>query len=126
MFKADNRVHDDRLLDEAEDEMGWNNNQQGMDMIAVFINQQTDNQGWGEFLGDVWIMKHQISSSWDLHLAQHKAPHNYDCPDHGYVGPYCIMTYTYMFVTNNWCSGSYQTTEDNRITFNRGSPGFIF
>jgi len=116
-WDSDDSVHDGRLLDEAQEETGWNNNQQGMDMMAVFTNQQTDHRGWSEPLGDAWIMKHQISSSWDWHLAQHEASHNYDCPDHGYVGPYCIMTYTYMFVTDGWCSCCDQTIEDNRDHF---------
>ena len=30
-------------------------------------------------------MKHQISSSWDWHLAQYEASYNYDYPDHGYL-----------------------------------------
>ncbi len=38
MLKADNSVHDSRLLNEAEEESGWNNNQQSMDMMAVFTN----------------------------------------------------------------------------------------
>ena len=116
-WDSDDSVHDGRLLGEAQDETDWNNNQQGMDMMAVFTNQQTDHRGWSEMLGDAWIMKHQISSNWDWHLAQHEASHNYGCPDHGYVGPYCIMTYTYMFVTDDWCSGCDQTIEDNRNHF---------
>jgi len=45
MLKADNSVHDSRLLNEAQEETGWNNNKQGMDMMTVFTNQQTDHRG---------------------------------------------------------------------------------
>ena len=85
MLKADNSVHDSRLFNEAQEETGWNNKKAGRDMMAMFTNQQTDHRGWSEPLGDAWIMKHQISSGWDWHLAQHEASYNYDYPDHGYL-----------------------------------------
>lgn len=116
-WDSNDDVHDSRLLYEAQSETGWNTNQQGMDMMAIFTNRQTDHRGWGEKPGDAWIMKHQITSGWDWHLAQHEASHNYDCPDHGYLGPYCIMTYTYMMTTDNWCNDCDQTIEDNRNQF---------
>ena len=116
-WDSNDDVHDSGLLDEAQAETGWNTDKQGMDMMAIFTNQETDHRGWSEMLGDAWIMKHQISANWDWHLAQHEASHNYDAPDHGYVGPYCIMTYTYMMVTDNWCSDCYQTIENNRNHF---------
>ncbi len=116
-WDSDDSVHDSSLLDEAQVETGWNTNHQGMDMLAVFTDQSTDSRGWGERPGDAWIMKHQITSGWDWHLAQHEASHNYDCPDHGYTGPTCIMTYTYMMVTDDWCSGCGQTIETNRNHF---------
>lgn len=116
-WDSDDNVHDDGLLDEAEDEMGWNTNQQGMDMLAVFTDQSTDHRGWGECPGDAWIMKHQITSGWDWHLAQHEASHNYYCPDHGYTGPVCIMTYANMMIDDSWCISCDQTIETNRNNF---------
>lgn len=116
-WDSNDNTHDSSLLDEAQSETGWNTNQQGMDMMAIFTNQNTDKRGWSEYGGDAWIMKHQVSSSWDWHLAQHEASHNYECPDHGYSGPYCIMTYTYMMVTDSWCSDCDQSIEDNRNHF---------
>ncbi len=117
-WDSNDNVHDSSLLDEAQSETGWNSNHQGMDMMAIFTNQATDHRGWGEGInlngGDAWIMKHQISSSWDWHLAQHEASHNYGCPDHGYSGPSCIMTYTYMMTTDDWCNSCDQTIETNR------------
>ena len=47
MFKVNNSVHEGRLLKEVQEETGWNNKKPG----------------------DAWIMKHQISSIWDWHLA---------------------------------------------------------
>ncbi|AKB23853.1 hypothetical protein MSMTP_0384 [Methanosarcina sp. MTP4] len=109
------------LLAEAQSETGWNSNQQGMDMLAIFTDQSMDHRGRSESMnyngGDAWIMKHQITSGWDWHLAQHEASHNYNCPDHGYAGPTCIMTYTFMMTTDNWCSGCDQTIEANRNHF---------
>jgi len=35
----------------------------------------------------------------------------------GYWGPYCIMTYTFMMVTDQWCDDCDQTIEDNRNHF---------
>ncbi|KKG18120.1 hypothetical protein EO98_14390 [Methanosarcina sp. 2.H.T.1A.6] len=105
------------LLDEAELESGWTSNQQGMDMLAVFTNQDTDHRGVSERPGDAWLMKHQISASWDWHLAQHEASHNYNCPDHGYFGPICIMTYVNMMDEENWCVDCDQTIETNRNHF---------
>ncbi|WP_366931343.1 M12 family metallo-peptidase [Methanolobus sp.] len=53
------------LMAEAQSETGWNSNQQGMDMMAIFTNQATDVRGRAEGIntygGDAWIMKHQIS-----------------------------------------------------------------
>lgn len=86
-------------------------------MLAIFTDQSTDHRGWSEPLGDAWIMKHQISADWDWHLAQHEASHNYDCPDHGYTGPVCIMTYANMMITANWCVDCDQTIETNRNHF---------
>ena len=109
------------LLSEAQSETGWNSNQQGMDMLAIFTDQGMDNRGRSESMnyngGDAWIMKHQISADWDWHLAQHEASHNYDCPDHGYTGPVCIMTYANMMITANWCVDCDQTIETNRNHF---------
>src|SRR5690606_11420432 len=109
------------LLSEAQSETGWNSNQQGMDMLAIFTDQGMDNRGRSELMnyngGDAWIMKHQISADWDWHLAQHEASHNYDCPDHGYTGPVCIMTYAHMMITDNWCVDCDQTIETNRNHF---------
>ncbi|NLA43520.1 hypothetical protein GX865_05240, partial [Candidatus Saccharibacteria bacterium] len=65
------------LLAEAQSETGWNSNHQGMDMLAIFTNQAMDHRGRSESMnyngGDAWIMKHQITSGWDWHLAQHEA-----------------------------------------------------
>lgn len=110
------------LMAEAQSEMGWNSNQQGCDMMAIFTNQNTDHWGRAELRtykgGDAWIMKHQASASMDWHLAQHEASHNYGCPDHGYVSsPSCIMTYTYMLVTDNWCSNCDSIIETYRNHF---------
>ncbi len=116
-WDSNDNVHDSRLLGEVQEETGWNSNQQGNDMLAAFTNQPTDSRGWSELGGDAWIMKHQITSGWDWHLAQHESSHNYYCPDHGYYGPYCIMTYTYMMVTDNWCDDCDDTIEDNRYHF---------
>jgi len=116
-WDSDDNVHDYRLLHEAQAETGWNWNKRGMDMMAIFTNQPMDHRGYSELLGDAWIMKHQITSSWDWHLAQHESSHNYGCPDHGYFGPWCIMTYTYMMITDQWCSGCDQTIECNRYHF---------
>ena len=120
-WDSDDAVHNWTLLDEAQEESGWNTNKQGMNMMAIFTNQETDNRGWSESLdddgGDAWLMKHQISANWDWHLAQHEASHNYDAPDHGYSGPYCIMTFTYMMVTDTWHDECDQTIETNRNHF---------
>ncbi|AKB83750.1 hypothetical protein MSBR3_3172 [Methanosarcina barkeri 3] len=106
------------LLDEAELESGWLSNKQGMDMLAVFTDQGTDHRGVSENGGDAWLMDHQITSGWDWHLAQHEASHNYRCPDHKYATtPYCIMTYNYMMITDDWCSSCDQTIENNRNHF---------
>lgn len=107
------------LMAEAQSEMGWDSNQQGCDMMAIFTNQYIDHWGRAESInyygGDAWIMKHQGTASTDWHLAQHEASHNYGCPDHGYVtSPTCIMTYTYMFLTDDWCSTCDSTIETNR------------
>lgn len=107
-----------KLLDEAELESGWLSNKQGMDMLAVFTYQATDHRGVSENGGDAWLMKHHLDSGWDWHIAQHEASHNYRCPDHGYsTSPYCIMTYTYMMITNDWCSSCDQIIENNRNHF---------
>jgi len=116
-WDSNDNIHDSRLLAEVQEETGWNDNHQGMDMLAAFTNQPTDHRGWAELVGDAWIMKHQITSGWDWHLAQHESSHNYYCPDHGYWGPYCIMTYTFMMVTDQWCDDCDQTIEDNRNHF---------
>ncbi|MDW7731508.1 MAG: zinc-dependent metalloprotease [Methanolobus sp.] len=113
----DNEDGTSALIDEAESESGWLSNQQGNDMLAIFTNQATDTRGRAEPLGDAWIMKHQISFSWDWHVAQHEASHNYGCPDHGYSGPVCIQTYTYMMTTDNWCTDCDTTIENNRYHF---------
>lgn len=109
------------LLAEAQNESGWNSNHQGMDMLAIFTDQSMDKRGRSEAMdhngGDAWIMKHQITSGWDWHLAQHEASHNYNCPDHGYTGPVCIMTYANMMTTANWCVDCDQTIETNRNHF---------
>jgi hypothetical protein len=109
------------LLSEAQSETGWNSNHQGMDMLAIFTNQNMDHRGRSESMnyngGDAWIMKHQITSGWDWHLAQHEASHNYNCPDHGYTGPICIMTYVNMMDEENWCVNCDQTIETNRNHF---------
>ncbi|MDY0388399.1 MAG: M12 family metallo-peptidase [Methanolobus sp.] len=106
------------LLAEAQNEMGWNSDQQGCDMMAIFTNQNMDHWGMSEILGDAWIMKKQATSSWDWHLAQHEASHNYGCRDHGYVAtPYCIMTYTHMYTTDSWCSTCDSSIETNRNHF---------
>ncbi|WP_440948439.1 zinc-dependent metalloprotease [Methanosarcina sp. T3] len=105
------------LLQEVQSETGWNSDHQGMDMLAVFSNQGMDNRGMSERRGDAWIMKHQITSGWDWHLAQHEASHNYDCPDHDYLGPECIMTYTFMMSLDNWCSSCDSVIETNRNHF---------
>lgn len=104
-WDSDDSVHDDGLLDEAQAETGWNTNNQSVDMLAIFTDQSTDHRGWS------------ISTDWDWHLAQHEASHNYDCPDHGYTGPVCIMTYTSMMITANWCVDCDQTIETNRNHF---------
>lgn len=116
-WDSNDNVHDSRLLSEAQSEAGWNTNHQGMDMMAIFTNQKTDNRGWSEIGGDAWIMKHQISATWDWHLAQHEASHNYYCPDHGYLGTVCIMTYTYMMITDDWCANCDRIIETNRNHF---------
>ena len=86
-------------------------------MLAVFTNQWTTSRGWSEEDGDAWFMKHQLSADWDWHLAQHEASHNYFCQDHGYFGPDCIMTYTYMMITDSWCSSCATTIENNKNHF---------
>ena len=116
-WDSDDTVHDSSLLDEAQSESGWNTDKQGMNMLAIFTNQQTDSRGWAESLGDAWIMKHQISANWDWHLAQHEASHNYGAPDHGYLGAYCIMTYTYMMSTDTWDDECNQIINANRDHF---------
>lgn len=115
----DNEDSSSKLMDEAEDEMGWSSNQQGCDMMAIFTNQGMDHWGLGETgsSADAWIMKHQISFSWDWHLAQHESSHNYDCHDHGYVGPLCIMSYDYMMYQDVWCSTCDATIQNNRYHF---------
>jgi len=109
------------LLAEAQSESGWNSNHQGMDMLAIFTDQSMDKRGLSESMnyngGDAWIMKHQITADWDWHLGQHEASHNYNCPDHGYTGPVCIMTYANMMITANWCVDCDQTIETNRNHF---------
>lgn len=105
------------LLNEAKSETGWNSNHQGMDMLAVFSDQGLSNRGYSEYLTGAWIMQHQITSGWDWHVAQHEASHSYDCRDHGYAGPTCIMTYTFMMSTDNWCSNCDQIIETNRNIF---------
>jgi len=122
-WDSNDNVHDSSLLDEAQSETGWNSDQDGMDMLAVFTNQATDKRGWAESInddgGDAWIMKHQTSlePDWDWHVAQHEASHNYGCPDHGYYGPYCAMTYTFMMGADEWCSSCDSTIETNRNHF---------
>lgn len=113
----DSQTSSSLLLAEAQSESGWNSNHQGMDMLAIFTDQSMDNRGRSEMLGDAWIMKHQITSGWDWHLAQHEASHNYNCPDHGYTGPICIMTYANMMDEENWCVNCDQTIETNRNHF---------
>lgn len=105
------------LLREAQSESGWNSNHQGMDMLAIFTDQSMDKRGRSEHLGDAWIMKHQITADWDWHVGQHEASHNYGCPDHGYTGPVCIMTYVNMMITANWCVDCDQTIETHRNHF---------
>ncbi len=113
----DNEDSSQTLQDDAESDMGWWSDKQGCDMMAIFTNQGMDHRGMSEFLGDAWIMKHQGVFNWDWHLAQHEASHNYDCPDHGYLGPYCIMTYNSMFSTDDWCTDCDNTIETNRYHF---------
>ena len=38
------------LLSEAQSETGWNSNQQGMDMLAIFTDQGMDNRGRSELM----------------------------------------------------------------------------
>ena len=47
-WDSDDSVHDEGLLNEAQAETGWNSNQQGMDVLAIFTDQSTDHRGWGE------------------------------------------------------------------------------
>jgi hypothetical protein len=109
------------LLKEAQREMDWDVDHDGCDMMAIFTNQAMDHRGLSESInyngGDAWIMKHQISYDWDCHLAQHEASHNYGCPDHGYAGPYCIMSYQQMFCVDTWCNDCDDEIEDNRDHF---------
>ncbi len=43
-------------------------------------------------------------------VAQHEISHNFNAPDHGYLGPYCIMTYLYGYLgVDQWCSDCWNT-----------------
>jgi hypothetical protein len=106
-----------KLLKEAQEETGWNFNHQGMDMLAVFTNQPLDWSGASEIGGDAWIIKHQYDINVDWHLAQHEASHNYNVPDHGWIGPYCIMTYIFTWYTDQWCDSCDKIIEENRNHF---------
>lgn len=103
------------LMNSAQAHYGFDTDNQGYDMMAIFTNQETSDRGCAESLGDAWIAKTQYDASWNWHLAQHEASHNYGCPDHGYAGPTdCIMTYSTMMWVDTWCDDTCDTTiEDN-------------
>jgi len=47
-------------------------------------------------------------------VVQHEISHNFNAPDHGYFGPYCIMTYFYAYLgVDKWCSDCWDTVYGN-------------
>ena len=47
-------------------------------------------------------------------VVQHEISHNFNAPDHGYIGPYCVMTYLYGYLgVDKWCSDCWDTVYRN-------------
>ena len=47
-------------------------------------------------------------------VVQHEISHNFNAPDHGYFGPYCIMTYFYGYLgVDKWCKDCWNTVYGN-------------
>lgn len=49
-------------------------------------------------------------------IVQHETSHLFNAPDHGYTGPYCVMTYMYAGVSwfgDVWCSDCEDAVDDN-------------
>lgn len=46
-------------------------------------------------------------------VVQHEISHNFNAPDHGYIGPYCVMTYLWAYLgVDVWCSDCWKIIHD--------------
>jgi len=90
------------------------------DILVIFTAQLGSNYGGpigiaNKILGDSMIVIHRSSLFMD-NLMQHEFSHIFGAPDHGDdSSKYCIMSYSYVDFTNQWCGDCHSTIMSNKL-----------